>query len=98
MSRNVHFPFEYLYLVLPDPAEVIDLPPEDLGVILLAYVHSQTGGATGRICNFWYEGEFGGYPAAARQGLVRAVAQARAWLDREGLIMTSPGQAASYVE
>jgi uncharacterized protein (TIGR02391 family) len=98
MSRRERFLYEYLYSVLPDAQEIASMSPEDLGAVLLGYVHEQTGGRTGVLASLWYESEFGEYPSHHRPMLVRAVAQARSWLDREGLVMRAPGQAESYVE
>lgn len=83
MRRRSQFLFDYLYTVIPDAAEVADLAAEDLGAILLGYIHEQTGGRTGVIANVWYETEFGQYSMDYAPALVRAAAQAKNWLGRE---------------
>ena len=98
MSRRHEWVYGYLYRVMPDCHALTALPPEELGALLLGYLHEQTDGQSGVRASLWYESEFGEYPNQAIPTLKRAMAEAVAWLRAERRIITSPGQADSYVE
>jgi hypothetical protein len=63
MRRRHQFLLECLYIVLPGLEDVTSLSSEELGLILLAYAHEQSGGlpATRGAVSLWCQTELGGY-------------------------------------
>jgi uncharacterized protein (TIGR02391 family) len=76
---------------------LVALTPGDLGMILLQLAQNQSGNFT--LSNFenpLWNANSPGYPQHKRMQVVLALAEARQWLENEGLLMPSPDQPSGY--
>lgn len=84
---------------LPTADALLELEPEDLGAILLAIVSQPPVSIRFTLSNIempLWNAERAGYPHHRRQAVGRAIAEAWAWLQAEGLVMQDPEQSAGW--
>jgi uncharacterized protein (TIGR02391 family) len=80
---------------LPTADVLLELEPEDLGAILIDMLHRNRMGARFALSNIempLWNAQSPGYPHQKRQAVGRALAEAWAWLQTEGLMMPDPEQ------
>jgi len=84
-----------LFQMLPDAATLLTLEPEELAAALLEHLHSLPANERWSLSryNFLYDpnSTFSEYPKANREPIALAVAEAWAWLEREGLLVRQVG-------
>jgi uncharacterized protein (TIGR02391 family) len=83
-----------LYDRISDPAAVLSLEPEELAGVLLEHLKEQINEnpqrQTQRGSVLDSDATYEGYPSQARSSLQGALAEAWAWLEREGLLIPHP--------
>ena len=85
---------------LPAPEVAAELPPEELALFVLRFLlDPDTSGFRNRY-NFTLMSHtpYGGIPGPQRDALQLSLAEAWAWLDREGLIVPRPGATGEWYE
>ena len=83
-----------LYELMPDAGQVLMSEPGELAYVLLEHVKSQqedSGTDVVSQYNTLLEAKFREYPAEQREAVMRAFAEAWAWLEQERLISQAPG-------
>lgn len=82
-----------LYSLAPDSDALLALEPEELAGILLQYLNSLPEQDKERLnrYNFGLDHTVREYPPDHRDRLSRALMEAWAWLEREGLLAAKPG-------
>jgi hypothetical protein len=83
---------------LPTADGLIEVGPEDLGMILLQLLHQHKGSnfTMSNIEMPLWNANTSGYPQHRRQQVARALAEASQWLQNEGLMMSAPDQPNGY--
>jgi uncharacterized protein (TIGR02391 family) len=80
-----------------DADSLAALAPEDLGMIVLQIFQGERGNFSPiSIENALWNANSPGYPQHKRMPVVLALAEARQWLENEGLVMPSPDQPVGY--
>ncbi len=82
-----------LWEILPDPELVLSLEPEELAGVVLEYLNDLPQDERGQLNrhNFSLPHTVPGYPQQYQKRISKALMEAWAWLDREGLIAPEPG-------
>ena len=82
-----------LYSLVPDSEALLALEPEELAGILLQYLNSLPQREKEHLnrYNFSLGHNVEEYPTEHREPLSRALMEAWAWLEREGLLAAKPG-------
>ena len=75
--------------ILPPPDDLLQLEPEDLAFLLLKYLLGASAQEMSRY-NFCLQPEFRSYSQAKSMEIIRAVSEAWAVLEREGLLAVDP--------
>jgi len=90
-----------IYDIVPDPEVLLQLPPEDIGAVILEHLHSLTEADREQLnrYNFTLPGAatFSGYPPTHVERIRRVIMEGWMWLEREGLIVPKPGQQGDWV-
>ncbi|MBI3455090.1 MAG: TIGR02391 family protein [Candidatus Rokubacteria bacterium] len=83
---------------LPPPEVAVQLPPEELALFVLRFLSDPDAGSTRNRYNFTLMSATQ-YPGnVERTAVATALAEAWAWLEREGLIVPRPGQTGEWFE
>lgn len=88
-----------LYSLAPDSDALLALEPEELAGILLQYLNSLPPREKEHLnrYNFGLDHTVQEYPPNHRERLSRALMEAWAWLEREGLLAAKPGSQGEWV-
>jgi uncharacterized protein (TIGR02391 family) len=80
--------------LLPDPDALIALEPEEVAGYILECLHAQSPDRQDLISrlSFVSDDTLPGYPQARRQECLHALMEAWAYLEREGLVASKPGE------
>jgi hypothetical protein len=80
-----------IFSLIPDPEKLLALEPEELAGVLLEYLNDEPDGSSelNRI-TFSLPKTVREYPPDDRKSVLRALLEAWAWLEREGLLVTQP--------
>lgn len=90
MSRSI-------YSMVPDPESLLALEPEELAGVLLEHINSMSEYDQRQLHrgNFLMRHTVSEYPETHKIQILRALAEAWAWLEREGLIAEKPTEESS---
>jgi uncharacterized protein (TIGR02391 family) len=88
--------------IVPDLEVLLNLPPEDVGAVILEHLNSLTEHEREQLnrFNFTQPGNprvFGGYAANDIERVGRVIMEGWMWLEREGFIAPKPGQPPDWV-
>jgi uncharacterized protein (TIGR02391 family) len=88
-----------LHSLVPDPDAMLALEPEELAGVLLQHLNSLPQQEQGQLnrYNFSLDHTVREYPPEHREQLSRALMEAWAWLEREGLLAAKPGSQGEWV-
>src|SRR2546430_2341663 len=81
-----------IYSIISDPEALLALEPEELAGVVLEHFNSMDAHEQAQLNrnNFTLRYMVESYPAAYQNRILRALAEAWAWLEREGLIAEKP--------
>jgi uncharacterized protein (TIGR02391 family) len=81
-----------IHSLIPDADQLLALEPEELAGVVLEYFNSLSEGQLSQLNrhNFTLRDTVSGYPASKHNAILRALAEAWGWLEREGLIAPRP--------
>ena len=92
-------PASTLLSIFPTPDDLLALPPEELGAVLLEIMPGimqqgliQLGDFTHQLYSIGQPG----YPNAKKREVTYALAEAMNWLEAQGLVMSAPDQSSSF--
>src|SRR5882672_10158906 len=82
-----------LYSLIPDPAVVLGLEPEELAGYLIEYLNSLPPFEQANLnrYNFSLDHTFQEYPQPSRNDMAKAWMEAWMWLERDGMLIPKPG-------
>ena len=88
-----------LHSLVPDPDAILALEPEELAGVLLQHLNGLPHEEQGQLnrYNFGLDHTVREYPPDYRERLSRALMEAWAWLEREGLLAAKPGSQGEWV-
>jgi uncharacterized protein (TIGR02391 family) len=85
-----------LVSLIPDPDDFLSLEPEELAGVVLVWLNSLTQYQTFSRHNIGLDNTVAEYPQQYWKQLLRAIMEAWAWLEREGLIAPEPANDGWY--
>lgn len=86
-----------IYSIIPDPEALVAIEPEELAGVVLEHFNSMDAHEQAQLNrhNFTLRYTVASYPAAYQDKILRALAEAWAWFEREGLIAEKPANESS---
>jgi len=88
-----------IYSIVPDADALLALDPEELAGVVLESLNSLSNDERGQLnrYNFGLGSTYSEYPQQFQEQIGRALMEAWAWLEREGMIAARPGEQGEWV-
>lgn len=98
LTHGIHLTAVSIHSLLPDPEALLDLEPEELAGVLLQHLNSLPPSEQRQLHRYNFSLEAArDYPRDHQENTSRALMEAWAWLEREGLLVPKPGIQGEWV-